>query len=106
VLHRLSCVCNFVDDLFVSDFLDFENFMYLDQDFFDVGIHPKTSVEFNCISEVFSCYFLDVAMKQTPQLVYHVIYLTNIFNQSMQVLKCLACVMSIPIFQLLLSRQL
>ncbi len=76
-----------MDDLFVPDFLDFENFMYLDQDFFYGGIYPKTSFEFNCNSEVFSCNFLDVAMKQTPQHVYHVISLTNVFNHDMQVLK-------------------
>jgi hypothetical protein len=29
VLHRLSLVRRFVDDLFVPDFPDFENFMYL-----------------------------------------------------------------------------
>jgi hypothetical protein len=41
VLHRLSLVCRFVDDLFVHDFPDFENFMYLDQDSFSGGIYPK-----------------------------------------------------------------
>jgi hypothetical protein len=31
VLHRLSLVRRFVDDLFVPDFPDFEKFMYLNQ---------------------------------------------------------------------------
>jgi hypothetical protein len=32
VLHRSPLVRRFVDDLFVPDFPDFENFMYLEQD--------------------------------------------------------------------------
>ncbi len=32
VLHRSSLVHRFVDDLFVPDFPDFENFLYLEQD--------------------------------------------------------------------------
>ncbi len=44
VLHRLSLVCRFVDDLFVPDFPDFENFMYLDQDSFGSSIYPNTSL--------------------------------------------------------------
>jgi hypothetical protein len=67
VLHRLSFVCNFVDDLFVADFPDFENFMYIDQDSFDGGIFPKTSCELNYTSKSFSRNFLDLVMKQTPQ---------------------------------------
>jgi hypothetical protein len=39
----LSLVRRFVDDLFVPDFPDFENFMYLNQDSFGSGIYPKTS---------------------------------------------------------------
>jgi hypothetical protein len=42
VLHSLSLVRRFVDDLFVPDFPDFENFMYLNQDSFGGGIYPKT----------------------------------------------------------------
>jgi hypothetical protein len=38
VLHRLYLVCRIVDDLSVSHFPDFQNFMYLDQDSFDGGI--------------------------------------------------------------------
>jgi hypothetical protein len=38
VLHRLSLVRRFVDDLFVPDVPVFENFMYLDQDFFGGSI--------------------------------------------------------------------
>jgi hypothetical protein len=41
VLHRFSMVHRFVDDLFVPDFPDFENFMYLNQGSFGSGIHPK-----------------------------------------------------------------
>jgi hypothetical protein len=48
-----------VDDLFVPDFPDFENFMYLHQDSFGRGIYPKTSCELNCTSKGFSCNFLD-----------------------------------------------
>jgi hypothetical protein len=44
----LSLVCRFVDELFVPDFPDFENFMYLIQDSFGCGIYPKTSCESNC----------------------------------------------------------
>jgi hypothetical protein len=55
VLHRLSLVCRFVDDLFVPDFPDFVNFMYLNQDSFGNGIYPKTSCELNCMSKGFSC---------------------------------------------------
>jgi hypothetical protein len=35
VLHELSLVCKFVDDLFVLNFSNFESFMYLDQDLFN-----------------------------------------------------------------------
>ncbi len=58
VLHSLSLVPTFVDDLFVPDFPDFENFMYLNQDSFGSGIYPKTSCELNCMSKGFSCNFL------------------------------------------------
>jgi hypothetical protein len=65
VLHRLSLAHRFV--LFVPDFPDFENFMYLDQDCFGSSIYPKTSCELNCTSKGFSCNFLDLAVKQSPQ---------------------------------------
>jgi len=55
-----------VDDLFVPDFPDFENFMYLDQDSFGSSIYPKTS-ELKCTSKGSSCTFLDLAVKQSPQ---------------------------------------
>jgi hypothetical protein len=42
VLHSLLLVRRFVDDLFVPNFLDFENFLYLNQDSFGSGIYPKT----------------------------------------------------------------
>jgi hypothetical protein len=45
VLHSLSLVHRFVDELFVPDFPDFENFMYSNQDSFGSGIYPKTSCE-------------------------------------------------------------
>jgi hypothetical protein len=38
VLHRFYLVCRIVDDLFVADFPDFENFVNLVQDSFDGGI--------------------------------------------------------------------
>ncbi len=34
VLHELSFVCRFVDDLVILNFSNFESFMYLDQDSF------------------------------------------------------------------------
>ncbi len=67
VLHRLSLVRKFVDDLFVPDFPDFENFMYLNHDSFGSGIYPKTSCELNCTSKGFSCNFLDLTVRQSPQ---------------------------------------
>jgi hypothetical protein len=67
VLHRLSLVRRFVDDLFVPDFPDFENFMYLNQGSFGSSIYPKTSCELNCTSKGFSCNFLDLAVRQSPQ---------------------------------------
>jgi hypothetical protein len=93
VLHRLSLVCRFVDDLFVPDFPDFLNCMYLNQDSFGSSIYPKTSCELNCTSKGFSCNFLDLAVK----------FLTIALNQSMQVLKWLECLMFIPISQWLQS---
>jgi hypothetical protein len=57
-------VCRIVDDLFVADFPDFENFMYLDQDSFDARIHPKISSELKYSSKSFSRNILDLAMKQ------------------------------------------
>jgi hypothetical protein len=41
--------------------------MYLNQDSFGSGIYPKTSFELNCISKGFSCNFLDLAVRQSPQ---------------------------------------
>jgi hypothetical protein len=66
VVHRLSLVHRFVDDLFVLDFPDFVNFMYLSQDSFGSGIYPKTSCELNCTYKGFSCNFLDLAVSQSP----------------------------------------
>jgi hypothetical protein len=59
VLHRLSLVRRFVDDLFVPDFPDLENFMYLDQYFFGGSTYPKSSRKLNCTSKGFSCNFLN-----------------------------------------------
>jgi hypothetical protein len=67
VLHSLYLVRRFLDDLFVPNFLDFENFMYLYPDSFRSGIYPETSCECNCTSEGFSCNFLDLTMSQSPQ---------------------------------------
>ncbi len=67
VLHRLSLVRRFVDDLFVPDFPDFVKFMYHNQDSFGSSIYPKTSCELDCTSEGFSCNFLDLAVRQSPQ---------------------------------------
>jgi hypothetical protein len=86
VLHRLSLV-RFVDDLFVPDFLDFENFMYLNQGSFGSSIYPKTSCELNCTFKGFSCNFLDLAVRHKVLKVYPVTFLTNALNQSIQVWK-------------------
>jgi hypothetical protein len=56
-----------MDDLFVPDFLDVENFMYLKQDSFGGGIYPKTSCELNYTSQGFSCNFLDLIVIQSLQ---------------------------------------
>jgi hypothetical protein len=67
MLHRLSLVRRFVDDLFVPNFPHFENFMYLDQDSFGSSIYSKTSCELNCTSKGFSCNFLDLVVNQSHQ---------------------------------------
>jgi len=67
VLHSLSFVRRFMDDLFVPDFPDVENFMYLNQDSFGDDIYPKTSCELNCTSKGFSCNLLDLIVSQSPQ---------------------------------------
>jgi hypothetical protein len=67
VLHSLSLVHKFVDDLFVHDFPDFENFMYFNQDSFRSGIYPKTSCKLICTSKGFSCNSLDLTVSQSPQ---------------------------------------
>ncbi len=41
VLHSLSLVLRFVDDLFVPHFPDFENFMYLNQGSIGSGIYTQ-----------------------------------------------------------------
>ncbi len=67
VLHSLSLVRRFVDDFFVPHFLDFENFMYLNEDSFGDGIYPKASCKLNCTFKGFSCSLLDLIMSQSPQ---------------------------------------
>ncbi len=98
MLHRLSLVRRSVDDLFVPDFPDFVNFMYLKQNSFGISIYPKTSCELNCTSKGFSCNFLDLAVRRSPQGLSCDI-LTNALNQSIQVLKLLEFLMFIPISQ-------
>jgi hypothetical protein len=56
-----------VDDLFVPNFPNFENFMYLNQDSFGSSIYPKTSCELNYTSKGFSCNFLDLTVSQSLQ---------------------------------------
>ncbi len=56
-----------MDDLFVHHFSDFSDFMYLNQDSFGGGICPKVFCELNCTSKGFSCNFLDLALRQSPQ---------------------------------------
>jgi hypothetical protein len=57
VLHRLYLVCRIVDDLFVADFPDFENFMYLDQDSLMVAYIPNNIWELKYTSKSFSGNF-------------------------------------------------
>ncbi len=40
MLDSLYLVRRFLDDLFVPNFLDFENFMYLNANCFHTGIYP------------------------------------------------------------------
>ncbi len=68
VLHSLSLVCMFVD-LFVPNFPDFENFMYLNQDSFGSDICQKSSWELNCTSKGFSCNFLDLNVRKSSRFV-------------------------------------
>jgi hypothetical protein len=74
VLHSLSLVRRFVDDFFVPNFPDFENFMYLNQDSFGDDIYPKASCELNCTSKGFSCNLLDLTMNQSPQGLFNDIF--------------------------------
>ncbi len=67
VLHRLSLVHRFVDDIFVPDFPAFVDSMYRNQGSFSIGIYPKTSCELNCMFKAFSCNFLDLAVRRSPQ---------------------------------------
>jgi hypothetical protein len=48
-----------VDNIFVPDFPDFGNFMYLDRDSFGGSIYSKTSCVSNCTSKGFSCDIFD-----------------------------------------------
>jgi hypothetical protein len=63
VLQRLSLLCSFVD-LLVPDF---ESFMFLDRESFGERIYLKMSLELHCTFKGFSCTFLDLAVKQSPQ---------------------------------------
>jgi hypothetical protein len=56
-----------MDDLFVPDFPDFENFVYLNQDSLGDDIYPKASCELNCTSKSFSCSLLDLHVSHSPQ---------------------------------------
>jgi len=47
--------------------------MYLNQDSFGSGIYPKTLCQLNCTSKGFSCNFIDLDVKQSPQgLSFHI----------------------------------
>ncbi len=48
-------------------FTGFSFLLVLNQDSFGSGIYPKTSCELNCTSKGFSCNFLDLAVRQSPQ---------------------------------------
>ncbi len=65
IQHLLAC---YISHLFINGLdPDFVNFMYLNQDSFGGSIYPKTSCELNCTSKGFSCDFLDLAVRQSPQ---------------------------------------
>jgi len=66
VLHRLSLVRRFVDDLFVPDFQSLRTSCTLTKTF-GSGIYLKTSCELSCTSKGFSCNFLDLPVRQSPQ---------------------------------------
>ncbi|KAH7429047.1 hypothetical protein KP509_09G028400 [Ceratopteris richardii] len=66
IIHKLSNIRRFVDDLFVPDFSSFQDFMYLDNDAFGGGIYPKNFCELNCTSHGDSCAFLDLKIFQSP----------------------------------------
>jgi hypothetical protein len=65
IRHLLAC---YFSHLFINGLgSDFVNFMHLNQDSFSSCIYPKTSCELNCTSRGFSCDFLDLAVRQSPQ---------------------------------------
>lgn len=66
LLHKLSNVRRFVDDLFVPDLPSFQDFMYLNSSSFGGGIYPKEFCELNCSSNSDCCAFLDLKIFQTP----------------------------------------
>jgi hypothetical protein len=56
--------------------------MYLENDSFGGGTYPKTFFELNCTSNGFSYNFLNLAVL----IVFSVISLIKVFNQSLQLL--------------------
>jgi len=67
-LKHIQHLLAYISHLFINGLdPDFVNFMYLNQDSFGGGIYPKTSCELNCTSKGFSCDFLDLAVRQSPQ---------------------------------------
>ncbi len=70
------------------DLMDLKTCMkvLINKESFGDGIYLKISCELNCTSNSLSSSFLDLVVRQVLK-VYLVIFLTNIFNQSMQLLK-------------------
>jgi hypothetical protein len=84
VLHELSFVCRFVDDLVILNFSNFESFMYLDQDSFsEITCSQKHLVGWIIFLETFR-NLLDLDVKRSLQdniLYYLVIFLINSTQQ-------------------------
>jgi hypothetical protein len=71
-LHQISVEYNLKRSFMFSSaicvrFTGFSFFLVLNQDSFGSGMYPKTSCELNCTSKGFSCIFLDLAVRQSPQ---------------------------------------
>jgi hypothetical protein len=65
VVQTAPWVCYWSSFLFHFGFVS--GLLFSFQDSFGGGIYPKTFCELNCMSKGFSCDFLDLAVRQSPQ---------------------------------------